>query len=76
MLEMQGRQDDGISFLSKTIDDWTVRDICIFAGFSLLQYRCSVIFTKLTNDRVEEGCAILRHNKIRAILCKRHKVSP
>ena len=27
VLEMEGRQDDGISFLSKTLNDWTVNKL-------------------------------------------------
>ena len=28
---MEGRQDDGISFLSKTLNDWTVNKLSVFS---------------------------------------------
>ena len=30
VIEMEGRQDDGISFLSKTLNDWTVNKLSVF----------------------------------------------
>ena len=54
VLEMTGRQKAGISFLSSTVQDWSVRRTCGFNTFPIINYPKKTFNTKNTKINVRK----------------------